>query len=394
MKIERLQKSKILESLKTYPIVAILGARQVGKTTLAKEISLLFGKKSIYLDLENPSDIAKLNDPLLFFADNEDKMVILDEIQHKPELFSLLRSIVDKDRRNGRFLILGSASPDLLNKSSQTLAGRIRYHELSPFCIFETGFEKLDNLWIKGGFPSAFMLKNSDKSFDWIESFVKTFLERDLNVLGFNLSPTNMRKVWMMTAHYHSSTVNYSNIAKSLEVTHKTIKRWIDILSDTYMLRQLQPWEGNVAKRLIKSPKIYLRDSGILHYLLGIESKDKLLSNPMLGASWEGFVVEQIAAVIPERSNMYFYRTVTGDEIDLIVDSPKYGKIAFEIKRSLIPSLGKGFYNALEVIKPNNAYVIYSGKEKYRLNQDITAIPLQKVREIFKSDLKLGKSKF
>lgn len=383
MKIERTEKAKVIKSLKAYPIVALLGARQVGKTTLAKSIARDSETQSIYLDLENPDDFVKLNEPGLYFKDNADKLIILDEIQLKPELFPLLRSVVDDGDRNGRFLILGSASPDLLNKSSQSLAGRIRYHELNPFSVFEVGIENTENLWIRGGFPDACLASDLERAFDWIAAFIKTFLERDLGMLGFRLSPHNMRRVWTMLAHYHGTTVNYSSLSKALEVSNPTVRHWIDVLEDTYMLRALRPWSGNTAKRLVKSPKIYLRDSGIVHNLLGIEDKEKLLSHPVLGASWEGFVIEQIAAAAPERSNFSFYRSSSGHEVDLIVETPKKGTLVFEIKRSLGPSIASGTYAALEDLAPKKAYVVYSGKETYRMSEDITAIPLAGVPDVF-----------
>lgn len=385
MKIKRLLQAQIEDSLKNFPVVAILGARQVGKTTIAKEIARGIKGKSVYLDLENPADLAKLNEPSLYLRENADKLVIIDEVQLMPEIFPLLRSLVDENRTNGKFLLLGSSSPDLVNKSSESLAGRIKYIELSPFSLAEIGYKKMDMLWLRGGFPDAFLSGSNDAAFDWIAHFIKTFLERDLNMMGFRLSPTNMRRLWTMIAHYHSSTINYSSLGKSLEVTNKTIKHWIDVLSDTFMLRQIQPWSGNASKRLVKSPKIYLRDSGILHSLLRIESKESLLSNPILGASWEGFVIEQIIAHSPSRSNYSFYRTQTGDEIDLLVETPTKGTIAFEIKRSDSPKLEKGFYSALETIAPHKAYVVYAGNETYRLNENVVALPLSELGKVFMS---------
>ncbi len=333
--------------------------------------------------MEKPVDFDKLNDAYLYFKDNCDKLIIIDEIQLRPELFSIMRSIIDENRRNGRFLILGSASPDLFNKSSQSLAGRICYRELSPFNLSEVGSKKLDSLWIRCGFPDSFLAQKNEQSFRWLDSFVSAFLERDLNMLGFRLSSTQMRKVWTMTAHYHGSTINYSSLGKSLEVSNKTVKYWLDVLCDTYMLRQLQPWSGNTAKRLVKSPKVYLRDTGILHSLLRIESKEQLLSHPILGNSWESFVIEQICSIAPERSDFSYYRTSSGDEIDLIVDSPRIGKIAFEIKRASTPILEKGFYNALDVIKPQKAFVVYSGEDSYRINKTVSALPTSKIHTTF-----------
>ena len=383
MKIDRAKTVLIKKDLKSFPVVAILGARQVGKTTLAKEIKSQYGGKSVYIDLEYPPDFNKLSEPELFFKENEDKLIIIDEIQLKPELFPILRSVVDINRKSGRFLILGSASPELINKSSQTLAGRIVYEELLPFSIYEVGDKNIDKLWIRGGFPDSYLASNDNLSFKWLSSFVKTFLERDLGMLGFRSSPAKMRQVWTMIAHCHSSVVNYSTLSNALDVTDKTVKHWINVLSDTYMLRVLKPWSGNVGKRLVKSPKIYLTDSGILHLLLGIETKDSLITNPILGASWEGFVLEQIFAAAPERSDFSFYRSSNGDEIDLIVSTPNGKIFAFEIKRSLNPVAAKGFYNALAVVKPTFAYVVYSGNEKYSINKNLTALPISKIPEIF-----------
>lgn len=383
MKIERTEKPKVIKSLKSFPVVAILGPRQVGKTTLAKSIAADIGGKSVYLDLENPADYTKLTEPVLYLKDNADKLVIIDEIHLKPELFPILRSMVDENGANSRFLILGSASPELLNKSSQSLAGRIKYHELNPFSVFEVGMENISELWIRGGFPDAYLTATLDDSFDWIAAFVQTFLERDLGMLGFRLSPHNMRRVWTMLAHYHGAVVNYSALSNSLDVSNVTVKHWIDVLEDTYMLRTLRPWSGNTKKRLVKSPKIYLRDSGILHNLLGVEEMEKLLSNPILGASWEGFIIEQIAATAPDRSQFSFYRNSSGNEVDMIVDTPKSGTIAFEIKRSLSPSLSNGTYSALKDISPDKAYVIYSGDDSYRLNEDVTVIPVAGIPSAF-----------
>jgi predicted AAA+ superfamily ATPase len=383
MKVGRTEKARVMKSLDAYPVVALLGARQVGKTTLAKSIGRDFGKSSVYLDLENPDDFVKLNEPGLYFRDHRDKLIILDEIQLKPELFSILRSVVDEGESNGRFLILGSASPDLLNQSSQSLAGRIRYHELNPFSVFEVGIEHAERLWLRGGFPDAYLASDLEGAFDWIASFIKTFLERDLGMLGFRLSPHHMRRVWTMLAHYHGSTVNYSSLSRALGVSDPTVHHWIDVLEDTYMLRCVRPWSGNTAKRLVKSPKIYLRDSGIVHNLLGVEDKEKLLSHPVLGASWEGYVMEQIIAAAPDRSNVSFYRSSNGNEVDLILETPKRGLLAFEIKRSLSPSLNRGTYAALEDISPKQAYVVYSGEETYRMSEDITVIPLASVPDVF-----------
>ncbi len=243
--------------------------------------------------------------------------------------------------------------------------------------------ENMEKLWIRGGFPDAYLASDLDGAHDWIAAFIKTFLERDLGMLGFRLSPHHMRRVWTMLAHYHGTTVNYSSLSRALEVTDPTVRHWIDVLEDTYMLRSVRPWSGNTAKRLVKSPKIYLRDSGIVHNLLGIEDKEKLLSHPVVGASWEGFVIEQIAAAAPERSNCSFYRSSGGNEIDLIVETPKKGTLAFEIKRSLSPSLTRGTYAALEDIAPEKTYVVYSGDEVFRMSQDITAIPIAGLPDVF-----------
>ena len=379
--IPRLQEKKIFQSLKSYPAVALLGARQVGKTTLAKSIAKRFDRKAIYLDLENPADLVKLQDPLFFLREHQDHLVLLDEIQRKPELFPVLRSLIDEKRNSGRFLLLGSASPLLLKQSSESLAGRIRYHELDPLNLFEVGAEakEVDRLWLRGGFPDSYSQKNTPQSFDWMDSFIRTFLERDLNQLGFRIPSQTMRRFWIMLAHHQACLLNSSSLAQSLEVTDKTIKHWTDVLVDTFMIRRLMAWSGNQSKRLVKSPKIYIRDSGLLHSLLKIETKESLLSHPVLGASWEGFVIEQIAQGAPERSELFFYRTSTGEEIDLIVQLPNQKKWVFEIKRSSIPTLSRGFYNALEDISPDKAFVIHAGKDHYRINSSIEALPISQL---------------
>ena len=377
--IKRMIEQQIIQSMKDFPSVTIYGPRQCGKTTTVRNLFPDFS----YANLED-MNVRRLavDDPVGFFA-RFPEPVIIDEIQRVPELLSTVQVRIDGNGKKGQYIFTGSQQIALKAAVAQSLAGRIKYHELNPFSVFEVGLENISELWIRGGFPDAYLAPTLDDSFDWIAAFVQTFLERDLGMLGFRLSPHNMRRVWTMLAHYHGAVVNYSALSNSLDVSNVTVKHWIDVLEDTYMLRTLRPWSGNTKKRMVKSPKIYLRDSGILHNLLGVEEMEKLLSNPILGASWEGFIIEQIAATAPDRSQFSFYRNSSGNEVDMIVDTPKSGTIAFEIKRSLSPSLSNGTYSALKDISPDKAYVIYSGDDSYRLNEDVTVIPVAGIPSAF-----------
>lgn len=375
-KVQRSLSGEIKKRLSQNPVVAILGPRQCGKTTLAGHIIEAMGP-SAYLDLENPSDRAKLDDPLAFFSLHENELVCLDEIQRVPELFTILRSVVDGRHRNSQFLILGSAGRDLIRQSSESLAGRISYLELTPFLLEEVAMDSIDDLrrlWLQGGFPRSYLAADGDASFQWRQDFMRTFLERDVGMLGFRLPPARLGRLWKMCAHLHGSLLNASNLADALGVSSHTIRSYVDLLEHTFMLRVLRPDTSNLKKRLVKSPKIYIRDSGILHALLDIRTHDDLLSHPVFGASFEGFAMENILAV-SERYECSFYRTSKGAEIDLVL---RRGRrvLAFELKSSMTPTVTKGFWHALDDIAPDEAYVVAPVKEVYPMRGGVTVSPL------------------
>jgi predicted AAA+ superfamily ATPase len=384
--IPRLLEGKIVKALHTMPVVAILGPRQVGKTTLALEIANdKLDKEVAYLDLELDSDLAKLNEPEDYLKRFENKLLIIDEVQRKPDLFRVLRSLVDMRKRagerSGHFLLLGSASRDLLQHSTETLAGRIRYLELTPFSITEIyhqdpqGFE-IDSLWSRGGFPDSYLAGDDDESWDWRSDFISTYVERDIPLMGPRVPAAQMKRFWSMLAHWHGQQVNMSSLGKSLEVGNKTIRSYLDILTDFYMVRQLQPWSGNTKKRLVKSPKVYIRDSGMLHRLLNIADQETLLGHPVVGASWEGFVLESIISGLSNKWQYSYYRTSSQAEIDLVLEGPKQEVIAIEIKRSSSPKVTKGFHLASEDIKATKKIVIYPGQDRYPLTDDTEVISL------------------
>lgn len=368
------------------PVVALLGPRQVGKTTLALQIAQeQLGDKVLYLDLELDSDLARLNDAEAYLRRLEGQLVIIDEVQRKPDLFRILRGLVDirkrKGEKAGQFLLLGSASRELLQQSSETLAGRIRYMELSPFTIPEIeeseklGFQ-LNKLWFRGGFPSSYLAPSDTESWDWRDDFISSYVERDIPLMGPQIPATKMKRFWMMLAHYHGQQMVYSEIGRSLEVTHPTVRSYLDILTDFYMVRQIQPWSGNTQKRLVKSPKIYLRDTGLLHKLLNISDFEDLLGHPVLGASWEGFVVENIILALSNKWQYSYYRSASQAEIDLILEGPRRQTWAVEVKRSSAPTVGKGFFTACEDIGATHRYVVYPGEERFPMATGTEAIGL------------------
>ena len=319
--LERWIKQGLNKSMGHHPAVAMLGPRQVGKTTLAK--TLAKERPSIYLDLESPRDLAKLTDPISFLESHSHKIIILDEIQRAPDLFMVLRGLIDQNRQAGRkagqFLILGSASMDLLRQSSESLAGRISYVEMTGLNVLEVETSKraIENLWLRGGFPDSYLAEDDPMSMDWLEDLVKTYLERDIPQMGFQVPAARLRRLWTMLAHLQGETLNSSKLAANLEIDGKTVTNYVDILTDFLLVRRIEPWHMNVKKRLVKSPRYYVRDSGILHRLLGIGNHQALLSNPILGKSWEGFVVENIHSVMPRLAETYFYRTAAGAEIEI-----------------------------------------------------------------------------
>lgn len=384
--IHRELEENLLSALKNMPVVALLGPRQVGKTTLALQIAENgLDKKSFYLDLELDTDLNKLSDPESYLRRFEDQLLIIDEVQRKPDLFRILRGLVDIRKRagekSGQFLLLGSASRDLLQQSSETLAGRIRYLELSPLSAIEVyntdplGFNA-EKLWFRGGFPDSYLAVSDDESWEWRNDFISSYVERDIPLMGPQIPGTKMKRFWAMLAHYHGQQPSLTDLGKSLEISHTTARSYLDILTDFYMVRQIQPWSGNTKKRLVKSPKIYIRDSGLLHKLLNISDFESLLGNPAIGASWEGFVTENIISQISTKWQYSFYRTHTQTEIDLVLEGPGKQVWAIEIKRSSSPVVRKNFYNAAEDIEATKKFVIYSGNERYPLGDNTEAIGL------------------
>lgn len=376
-------KPKILDGLGWNPAVAILGPRQAGKTTLALDI----GKQmpSLYLDMENPQDWQRLQSPAAYLKTQRDKLVILDEVQQFPDLFMSLRGVIDEGRRegrgNGRFLILGSASNDLLHQSSESLAGRIQYMSLaglSPTEVMEPDYqeEDLNRLWLRGGFPSSFGANNDKQSHAWRINFIRTYLERDIPMLGPRIPAETLMRFWTMLAHSQGELFNASKLGAALGVASSTISRYLDLMVDLLLVRRLQPWAGNVKKRLVKTPRVYVRDTGVVHALLNIVDYDQLLGHPVYGKSWEGFVVESILNALPSYAQPFFYRTADGTEIDLVIEMAPNRLWAIEIKASHTPKLGRGFHMACEDLPIEEKFVVYAGMDEFPINNDVTVISL------------------
>lgn len=382
--IQRSLLPRLRESLDSFPVVGLLGARQVGKTTLARILVHELGDKALLLDLERPSDLARMADPEFFLGRHQEHLVVLDEVQRTPELFAVLRALVDEHRRPGRFLVLGSASPDLVQQASESLAGRIRYLELGPLSLAEVGAARAHSLWLRGGFPDSFLARRSAASMEWRDSFIRTFLERDIPALGLRLPAAQLRRFWLMVAHRHGQLWNASELASGLDLSAPTTKRYLDLLEDTFMVRQLQPLHANLGKRLVKRPKVYLRDTGLLHALLGIESMDDLLGHPVAGASWEGFVLEQVLDAVPSTWKPSFYRTSGGAELDLVLERPRRKRpLGIEIKLSSAPVPSKGFWNALADLDAEGI-IIANVKEAYPLNAQVQVLPVGRIGDLLK----------
>lgn len=364
--ITRLKFNEIDELLGDFPVVGIIGPRQCGKSTIAQQLVDRY-TGAIYLDMENPDDRAKLTNPTLFFSANQGRLICLDEIQFAPNLFNVLRSVVDKGKVNGQFLILGSASPELLRQSAETLAGRIVYTELAPFALTETNSD-WQTLLVRGGFPRSYLARSDKSSFTWRKSFIRTFLERDIAAFGLNLNPENSSRLWQMCAHYHGQMLNYSDFGKSLGLTHPTIKHYVDTLAGTFMLRKLPPYHANLEKRLVKTPKLYIADSGMLCALLNIQSYTDLLGHPIAGFAWEGFVLQNILATVGDDTEVYFVGTSADAEIDIIL---KKGKklIGIECKFSTTPKPTKGFYNLRADLKLSKSFVVSPITGSYPLDK-------------------------
>jgi uncharacterized protein len=367
------------------PVVALLGPRQVVKTTLAFEGARTYKKDTIYLDLELDSDLAKLSDPEAYLRRLDNKLLIIDEVQRQPDLFRILRGLVDIRKRQGekagQFLLLGSASRDLIQHSSETLAGRVRFLELSTLTtleVYRTESASLDleRLWLRGGFPDSYLAATDDDSWDWRSDFIASYVEKDIPLMGPQISATTMRNLWSMLAHSNAQQVNFSKLGESLGVNYKTIKNYIDTLTDFYMVRQIRPWAGNTKKRLVKAPKIYLRDSGLTHRFLNITDFETLLGHPGIGASWEGFVLENILNHVSNKWRYSYYRTSAQAEVDLVLEGPKQQVWAVEIKRSSAPKVSKGFHLACEDIQATHKFVIYPGAEHFPMPHEIEVMGL------------------
>jgi uncharacterized protein len=365
------------------PAVAILGPRQAGKTTLA--LAIAEGRPSVYLDLESAADRARLAEPVLYLADHADKLVILDEIHRAPGLFETLRGVIDQGKREGkgtgRFLLLGSAAIDLLAQSGETLAGRIGFLELPPLDISEVGDRQVDRLWIRGGFPDSFLADDDAVSLRWRQDFIRTYLERDIPQFGPRIPAETLRRLWTMFAHHQGGLLNAAQIARGLGVSGTTVAHYLDLMVDLLLVRRLAPRLPNAGKRLVRSPKVYVRDSGLLHALLGLADREALLGHPVVGASWEGMAIENLLVAAGPTAQASFYRTSHGAEVDLVIGRPGGEAWAVEVKRSLAPTLERGFHSALADLEPQRALVVYPGDERYRLSASIEAIGLAELCE-------------
>lgn len=382
--------ASLRDTLSRFPAVALLGPRQVGKTTLAHLIAEQWPAESVYVDLELPSDRAKLSEPELYLSGHEGKLVILDEIHRAPGIFQILRSLIDRRRRkglrSGQFLLLGSASMELLRQSSESLAGRIAYLELTPFLISEVRAleNAADKLWVRGGFPDSFLADSEQASLEWRLAFIRTYVEHDIPELSSRIPGETVRRFWQMLAHNQGQLLHASRLASGLGVSGQTAGRYLDTLVDLLLVRRLPPWERNLGKRLVRSPKTYVRDSGIVHALLGIGEREQLLGHPAAGPSWEGFVVENLASLAPSSAKAWFYRTSAGAEIDLLLEISRGELWAVEVKRSISnPQPRRGFHLACEDLKAARRMEIYPGRERYKLDALTEAIPLESLPELF-----------
>lgn len=375
---------RVRQRLAEFPAVGLLGPRQVGKSTLAQTIAQEAAgaaRRPDYLDLENPADQAKLEDAGAYLRARADRLVVIDEVQRAPGLFRVLRGVIDENIRAGRevgqFLLLGSASVELLKQSSESLAGRIAYLELGPVDVTEVSPNQSEALWLRGGFPRSLLSKSDESSATWREAFITTYLERDIPQLGPRIPATTLRRFWTMLAHRQGAPLNAAEIARSLAVDGKTVAKYLDLMVDLLMVRRLPPLHANVGKRLTKSPKTYVRDSGLVHSLLRLDTLNDILGHPIAGASWEGHAVETLIGAAPPRTEASFYRTATGVELDLVLDMPGGERWAVEIKRSSAPKVEKGFYEAIEDVQPSRAFIVYGGSERYPQREGLEAIGLR-----------------
>ncbi|MFP5306062.1 MAG: ATP-binding protein [Gammaproteobacteria bacterium] len=385
--LSRHAQKRVETALGRQSAVAVIGPRQVGKTTLALAIAKT--RPSLYLDLESAADRAKLADPVLFLRQYADRLVILDEIHRMPDLFEALRGLIDEGRRSekrsGRFLILGSAAIELLRQSGETLAGRIEYVDLAPLDMLEIDAPEsaMNRLWVRGGFPDSYLARSDTDSFGLRRSFIRTYLERDVPMFGPRIASETLERLWTMLAHNQGVLLNASRLASGLGVSSPTVSNYVGLLVDLLLVRRLPPYHANVGKRLVKSPKTYIRDSGLLHALLGIETLDELLGHPIAGASWEGFVIENLLNAAPERARRSFYRTATGVELDLVLElGGRHGLWMLEIKRSLAPKIEKGLHVAIDDLKPRKTFIVYAGQERYPLADGVEAIGVREAASL------------
>ncbi|MCK6416865.1 MAG: ATP-binding protein [Giesbergeria sp.] len=375
---ERKIMASLREDLASTPAVALLGPRQAGKTTVAHELAQQ--SDNVYLDLESELDRAKLAAPELYLAERLDRLVVLDEVHRVPGLFPVLRGLIDRARRSGRrsglYLLLGSASLDLLQQAGESLAGRIAYRELTPFNVQELPEAEHTRLWVRGGFPESHLARTPAASLRWRQDFIRTYVERDIPLFGGRVGSEALRRLWGMLAHQQGALVNASVLARSLALDMRTVNRYLDLLVEMFLVRRLEPWHANLGKRLTKSPKLYVRDSGLLHALLGLPDEETLLGHPAVGASWEGFVLENLITAAGANASAHFYRTSSGAEIDLLLNWPSGESWAIEVKRSLAPKVERGFHSACEDLQPTRKLVIYPGDEPFPLGHGVQAMPL------------------
>ncbi len=367
--------------LETHPVVAISGARQVGKTTLAREYQARFAQETHQFDLEDPDDLARLSEPKLALG-RLTGLVVIDEIQRRPDLFPVLRVLVDRPQANTRFLVLGSASPDLLKQTSETLAGRIAYHQLDGFALDEVGGSATEKLWIRGGFPRSFLAPSEGDSYVWRQGFIRTFLERDIPTLGIQVPPLTLHRFWRMLAHYHGQLWNGAELARAFGVAATTVRRYLDILTHALVVQQLQPWYENVGKRQVKSPKVYLADTGLLHTLLAIEDRDALEGHPKIGASWEGFVLKKVLSDLGvAQGEAFFWGAHAGAELDLLVFR-RGRRMGFEIKRTTAPKLTRSMRTAIQTLHLDSLDVLHAGEHTFELGHGVRALAFSHVPEL------------
>jgi hypothetical protein len=366
--------------MRQFPVVGILGARQVGKTTLARQLVGSHRGPVTYFDLESAEDLARLADPMLALRPLTG-LIVLDEVQRRPDLFTHLRVLVDEPRTHRKFLVLGSASPDLLRQTSETLAGRIAYHELGGFALEEVGSRQWSKLWRRGGFPRSFLARSESESLEWRKAMIRTFLERDIPALGLRLPAVTLRRFWMMLAHYHAQVWNASEFARSFGVAHTTVQRYLDLLGATFMVRQLPAWHENIGKRQIKAPKVYLRDSGLLHALLGLGSGDAVESHPKVGASWEGFALDAVVTRLgAQPEECHFWAAHSGAELDLLVVRGNL-RVGFEFKRTTAPATTRSMHVALEDLRLSRVDIVHAGTRSFPMHPKIRAIALSRLLE-------------